>query len=100
MTQQQYDKYILDNGHKDFINNYDIYCAQDTRILSLGLIKMSEEFFKLEKINILNYLTAPSIAFNLFVAGAGTNIFQQEPENFDAIRSVIEQKFALFIQLP
>lgn len=36
---------------------------------------MSEMTFKLEKVNMLNYLTISALAYNLYLANSGKNMF-------------------------
>ena len=75
MSQQQFTEYVQVHGDKDFVNNYIVYCQQDVKILSLGLIKMSELTFKHEGVNMLEYLTISSLAYNLYLANSGDRMF-------------------------
>ncbi|CAL6094654.1 Conserved_hypothetical protein [Hexamita inflata] len=91
------EEYINKYGDEDFINQYIKYCQQDVNITMLGLIKMTQLMF-CEDVNILNYLTLPSIAYNLYLHHAGENMFQQEYEDFNFNRSQCEQKLIHLFQ--
>ncbi|CAL5976008.1 Conserved_hypothetical protein [Hexamita inflata] len=91
------EEYINKYGDEDFINQYIKYCQQDVNITMLGLIKMTQLMF-CEGVNILNYLTLSSIAYNLYLHHAGENMFQQEYEDFNFNRSLCEQKLIHLFQ--
>ncbi|CAL5976270.1 Conserved_hypothetical protein [Hexamita inflata] len=91
------EEYINKYGDEDFINQYIKYCQQDVNITMLGLIKMTQLMF-CEGVNILNYLTLSSIAYNLYLHHAGENMFQQEYEDFNFNRSQCEQKLIHLFQ--
>ena len=59
---------------------------------------MTQQTQKLEQVNMLNYLTISSLAYNLYLFNSGNNKFQQAEENINFNRSRIEHQFLHFIQ--
>jgi acyl-CoA thioesterase FadM len=48
---------------------------------------MTQQVDKMEHVNMLNYLTISSLAYNLYLAGSGKNMFQQGEEDLGYNRS-------------
>eukprot|EP00702_Spironucleus_salmonicida_P002125 EST43416.1 Hypothetical protein SS50377_16877 [Spironucleus salmonicida] len=66
LSKDEFNQYVIDYGHIDYITQYINYCIQYCFVLAVAIRKQIEISLQEQKVNIINYLTAPAMAINLY----------------------------------